>query len=392
MKTAITEQIYDHFEDEAWVNQHADIIYQEMRELVKNRKLVKSMVTQLLLIYPALLNRGDLRKWVKLINRADRKLNRMALRRMTKPGYSFKQAYHITPVAIARAKTRKPRSERLNQREMFEVYLTLMMAQIFTHPEETRLALMGNALAFSRKLNDPYYTNKLYQTLAYIHLEYQQFDQALNQARLAYQYWHGHPDTIEEGLTAFAIATAYRGLRDWELAQQWSHTAGNLLTKVKNPRASGVVALEISHLDVYLQNYQSAYHWAEIALKAFQTEGTTFHIGLTYHQLGLVQAASGQFEEAIDNLWRAINLWESLSNPIQQVHTEQVLAFTEARMGKKERALMRLERNRALCRHIPSSSAIKHHLERIDLLEKAIHEDTDLLNLVPEFIETTNPA
>jgi tetratricopeptide (TPR) repeat protein len=388
----ITEQIYDHFEDEAWVNQHADIIYQEMRELIKDRKQVESIVTNLLLIYPALLNRGDLRKWVKLINRADRKLNRMALRRMTKPGYSFQQAYQITPVAAARAKPRKPRSERLNQREMFEVYLTLMMGQIFTHPEELRLALMDNALAFSRTLNDPYYTNKLYQTLAYIHLETHQFDQALNQARLAYHYWHGHPDTIEEGLTAFAIATAYRGLHNWELAQKWSHMAGSLLAKVKNPRSSGVVALEISYLEIYLQHYDSAYRWAETALKAFQTEEMQYHTGLVYRQLGLVQAANGQFDEAIDNLWRAINLWESLSDSVQQVLTEQVLAFAEARMSKKERALMRLERNRALCRHISPPSIIKHHLKRVDRLEEAIHEDTDLLNLVPEFIETTNPA
>ena len=144
MDTPITDQICDHFEDEAWVNQHADIIYEEMREQVKNRKLVESVVTSLLLIYPALLNRGDLRKWVKLINRADRKRKRMALRRMTKPGYSFQQAYQITPVAVARAKPRTPRSERLNQREMFEVYLTLMMAQIFSHPEN--IAVLSNNL------------------------------------------------------------------------------------------------------------------------------------------------------------------------------------------------------------------------------------------------------
>ena len=185
----VIKQIPEHFDDVAWVNQNAETIYKTMREMIKDRKLVALVIKDLLLIYPALLNRDDLRKWAKLTNRAHRKITRMELRRIQKPSYSRQQAYAITPVAADRAKPRKPRSERLNQRELFETYLTLMMSQIYTQPEELARSTMLSALAFARRVNDPYYSNKLYQTLAYIHLANRQFEKALIQARDSILQW-----------------------------------------------------------------------------------------------------------------------------------------------------------------------------------------------------------
>jgi tetratricopeptide (TPR) repeat protein len=377
----IIEQIPDNFDNVAWVDQNAVAIYKTMREMIKDRKLVETVIKNLLLIYPALLNRGDLRKWAKLTNRADRKLTRMEMRRIQKPEQSYRQPYVITPVAAARAKPRKPRSERLNQREMFEVYLKLMMSQIFSYSDELALKTMQSALAFARRVNDPYYYNKLYQTLAYIHLEHREFDKALNQARLAYQYWHGHPDKIEEGLTAFAIATAYRGQHNWKQAREWLHKSGDLLSKVDYRRSYGIVALGVACLDVSLREFESACQWSAIALKEFQSENMHYHAGLAYHNLGLSQAYDGQFDDAIDNLWRAINYWESVDNLFQQVHAEHSLAFAEARMGKTERALMRLERNRSLCRHVQNASTKERHLQQVERLEEAIRNGEDLVSV-----------
>lgn len=380
-RTQLIEQIQTHYDDVAWVNQNAEDIYWAMREMLKNRKLVATVVTNMLLIYPALLNRSDLRRWAKLVNRAHRKIARQELRRKPTPEYTLQQAYALTPVAVDRAKPRKPRSERLNQREMFEIFLSLMMSQIYTQPQDLAHSTLRSALAFARRLNDQYYYNKLYQTLAYIHLANSQFDQALDQARLAYQYWRGHDDTIEEALTAFAVAMAYRGKKDWKQNLHWLNIAANLFSEIDHPRSHGIIALETACSDIYLQNFEAACQWAEIALREFHKEDMDYHHGLAYHVLGLAQAYNDQFDDSIDNLWRSINYWESVGNLLHQVHTEHSLAFCEARMGKKERALMRLSRNRDLCKRIPGSDAKTHHLEQVDRLEQAIRDDVDLLTL-----------
>lgn len=380
-RTQLIEQIQTHYGDLAWVNQNAEDIYWAMREMLKNRKLVADVVRNMLLIYPALLNRGDLRRWAKLVNRAHKKIVRQELRRKPIPEYTAQQAYTLTPVAVARAKPRKPRSERLNQREMFEIYLSLMMSQIYTQSQDLAQSTLKSALAFARRLNDQYYYNKLYQTLAYIHLANTQFDQALDQARLAYQYWHGHPDTIEEALTAFAVAMAYRGKKDWEHNLQWLNIAANLFAEIDYPCSHGIIALETANTDIYMKNFEAACQWAEIALQEFKRENMGYHYGLAYHTLGLAQAYNGQFDDSIDNLWRSINYWESVGNLLHQVHTEHSLAFAEARMGKKERALMRLSRNRDLCKRIPASATKTYHLQQVNHLEQAIRDEVDLLSL-----------
>jgi len=112
-----------------------------------------------------------------------------------------------------------------------------------------------------------------------------------------------------------------------------------------------------------------------------RAEQMAYHVGLAYHVLGLGQAYYGQFDTAINNLWRAINYWESVGNLMEQIHTEHSLAFAEALSGQKERAMIRLSRNRELCARLPESKRKTYHLERVTQLEDALRTGAGLLGL-----------
>lgn len=379
--TELIERVEQMHRDSAWINAHADDLYRTMREMLKNRKLVGEVVKNLLLIYPVLLERHDLRRWAKLTYRAHHKIQRNEQRRKPRMQYSVQQAYLITPVATSRSKPRKPRSERLNQRELFEVFLSLMMSQIYAQPSDLAQSTAECALAFARRINDQYYYNKLYQTLAYIHLANARFDKALEHGRLAYLYWEGHEDRHEDGLTAFAIAMAYRGKGEWDATVDWLDKASEIFSKSDHPRTYGIIALERSATDIYLGHFESACQWARLALDEFQAQGMEFHTGLGFHMLGLSLAYRGDLDDAIDNLWRSINYWESVGNLLEQIHAEFSLVFAEARQGRRERAIMRIERNRDLCKRLPESYRKTFHLQQVDRLEKAIKHDEDLLRV-----------
>jgi hypothetical protein len=376
-----------HHDDALWVDDNAHDLYLTLKHIIKDRKRVSEVIHVLLLIYPTLLNRDDLRKWAKLTYRVHRKVNNIKKKQEEyKPLLvpSIQDVYVVTPVAATRAKPRKHRSERINQRELLEVYLELLAQLVYREAPDSASKMIISAMKFVRIVNDQYYYNKFYQTLAFIHVANARFDKAVDIGNLAYKYWKDHDDVVEAGLTAFALAMAYRGMRNWEESSSWLDVASDVFASIDYPKQFGLISLERSCNYLYLNKYDMARQWATDALNEFAAEGRPHHVALADHTVGLAFAYSDQYDEAFLHLYSARDYWEETDNLYQSIHINHTIAFTEARRGKSTNALKLLYRTKEMCDTIPDSRQRKYQLRKMDFLITKIESGEDIKEVSPD--------
>lgn len=381
MTEELLAQIPDNYADAEWLENNAQDIYRMLRPALRDPNTANQAVEALLLFFPYLLNRGDLRRWNKLAIRAMKAITAQQRRQASEeqPASVMEQVYILPDYAAAHALPRRPRSERIDQREMFEVYFELLMTQIYHQPtKESLTRILDSALLFARTLNHQFYYHKLYQTLAYIYTYHGELDKALDYARMSYDFWVETRDTQEMALTASVLAWIYQGKQIWDKALEWMEKAADLFSKTNNSRQYGLISIQTAHFHIHQKNYDAAEQWSQMSLDEFRSLGMTYQSGMAYHALGMSQTYLRKHAEARENLLESIQVWEEFEDERQAAHTEHTLAFNEAMQGNKEEAMRLLEQGRVRWDRVPDSAWKDRQLAKIDRLVRAIENNETL--------------
>jgi tetratricopeptide (TPR) repeat protein len=258
------------------------------------------------------------------------------------------------------------------------------MTQFYQQSVELTPERIQMTLNFARSVNDPYLYSKTYQTLAFIYMQQYDYERALDYANASLDYFQRHKDSLEQGLTAYAMASAYRGLGKYEQALNSLDKAGNLFAKHEYPRQYGVIALETACCYEWMEDFPQAIQWAQIALNELEAQEMTYHSGITHRTLAICYAYTDQLKQAMAHAEKSQVIWDSLNNDHRKLETEHVVAFIEAKMGRNDSALQRLNSNLQKLESFSDGNWKDHYEKKFSRLIQAIERNEDLSNLSHE--------
>lgn len=385
-RTRFLDEISSEYNQPGWLDDNGDAVYSTISRMLRHDNTVHQGIDTLLLVFPYVLNREDVKRWGKLIKDA------LSIYRGIEKEHGVTQpAFYVLNqrekrVRLTRTK-RRPRDKVVGF-EMLEIYLMLLMGTLYFQSEVLTEQRINDIFRMARTVNDPPLYHKLYQTLAFVYVQKREYDKAMDFAQLAYMYWSKRdpidPDVrLEQALTSYAYALIYHGRVETEPALAWLETAANLFATTEYPLQHGVVALQKSAIYIVEERFEEAIQWAEYALNELIPLEAKYYIGVGYHYLGMGQAYIDH-PDAMDNLQRSIDVWRDIGNQGMEIYVNNTLAFAEARAGRTNEALERLHTCLVLLRTMPEDKTTSHRRERIRKLIRAIEDGEDLRELRPK--------
>ena len=234
------------YDDRPWLSANDRSLVVAIYEALKKGGDHDGGIHALLYVFPHFIHRKNVKRWHKL-NRKALKVSRSRKHRESATD-AVRQMYVLTPQKLGSAPPRRKRSERIDPRELFEIYLDLFMEYFYVYPEHCTPDLIDRLLYLTSQINIPYYYNKIYQILALIYNYSGEHDKALDRVQLAQSFWQSHKDKLELALSAYATAEAYQGLGEREQALDWMEKASNLFGKLEYPEQRNVVKAKLEAL------------------------------------------------------------------------------------------------------------------------------------------------
>lgn len=240
MTTISFEENKTNYLDQQWVTEHAETLFKTIDAEVHDIDMIRQGVTRLVMIYPRLVNRDDIRQWVKLSENTLRKMRLdYSTRDPLRPEYTMSDEFIIKRMDHSETfvKRTKRQRHRLSPRQMFETYLILIMALYYDDMLEIDEVMIQEMLAFAGVVNHPQITFKLYQTLSFIYARQQQPVQARNFAEMAYEFFAAEQQSqLETALTAYTLAESCYQLNDRAKAEHYAAIASQYFTQDNHPR------------------------------------------------------------------------------------------------------------------------------------------------------------
>ena len=243
------ELISENYDDMNWLADNEAEIYGVIAQLLRERNMrsMQKAIDILLLVLPDYVNSAEIKRWYKLCKRA----YKLSQKRLTADPATekFRQIYVFTPQPAPTIGPRRPRSARINTRELYEMYVNLFMTRFYTRPERMTAQAIDSLLRLTGQINIPYYYHKIYQTLALIYNYFGEFDRALDRLRMCHAYWSEQNNILEMALTAYATAEAYLGKNNSGSALRWLESAASLFDQIDLPEQQAIMAAELAALN-----------------------------------------------------------------------------------------------------------------------------------------------
>ncbi|GAB4515769.1 MAG: hypothetical protein OHK0046_19700 [Anaerolineae bacterium] len=376
----LLEIVPERYSDKIWLNENIDDIYEAIAANLKSADYSQQAISDLIYIYPHLINREDLRRWARLIREAHKVYKNLQKQRdkTNAVGNLFK----LTQRPKQFRPTKRRRRERIDSRELLEIYLILLMSRLYQDPTQMQTVQINDMLHFARSVNDPHLYHKVYQTVALIYNERHNFDKALDYARLSYEYWRTQDIYADElprfemALTLYTIAVAYRGMGDVETAAHWMNRSADLFMRTSSTQQYGLVAHEMGCIKLLQEEYEAAGQWFEISIREFNTIEAKLHTATAIMHIGMVHAYLHQWEYARENLNRAIADFNAIGANYHRLKALHMLAFVEAKDGKLDLGYEIADNVLQEINQLPSTEWKDFHSHQTEILLDAIRART----------------
>lgn len=239
-------------------------------------------------------------------------------------------------------------------------------------PNEIDESMFDDLRRMSRLVRDSYCTNKLYQVLALLHNARYEFEVAKPYAHVAYGYFDRLNNTLERGICAHILGTAYQHTGHLEEAQYWYMRSAEFLAETNNTRQYTTVALTTASLKITMKELDIAEQFADIGIREARKTNSRIHEATGWHLMAIINGMKGDINAAYEAADEARNFYEEMENETQLQHMEHTMALIEAREGKTADALKRLGKMIRDLERVPEGNSFrKQGIESAkDLIQK----------------------
>lgn len=337
------------FLDRVWVHENAPLYYRDINKAIRRPELIGPAVDLLLRFYPRMIGHDDIKKWVKLSEKA---LVRLGIEQrvpkkepdrieyLISGAYVLKRADHSTTVIT---KTKRKR-HRLNPRQMFETYLILTTTLFYRGQLTINQTRIEDMLAFARTVNNPHHYHKLYQTISLILGTQFKPKQAIFYGTAAFEFFEGQKNRQEMAICAAALANAYGTYSapgSLDAGLYWINKASELMVKLNYPGQYAYISLQTANLNVQAHEYEAAVQWADQAIKDYTDLESETSAIVALDTRAQAQTYLGNYDQATEDINKVLDYYDANGWGDRYLHATLTLCFIEARAGDKEGALSR---------------------------------------------------
>lgn len=385
---ALDQVLPVNYRNPQWLLEYADDIYTEISNELKDPEKVNRAIDTLLIIFPSLLDRDDLKRWGRLVKDAYKaasssKNDILTIDRDDSSVFTvFIQERRVRP-------TKRRRRERIDAGDVFETYLILYMTQLKNRWDVSDIDQdrIYDLLKFSRRVNNPYLIHKVYQTIAVIYAKQRKTEQSIDYARMAWSYWATQEDayqpTYEMALTAHTIANAYMVQEDWPSALHWLDTSADLFAQTESKNQYVAVDTLRGSIHIWMQEYAVGEQILESTLSEITDNTPSPLVASAQHTLAIAKAYLGKHDEALDYLESAYGYAEQLDDVYRLAEMDHLRAFIVASQGNQQEATSQLQSLEQRVQTMTDSKWKTFMLGKVQRLMLAIENGENLEGLNP---------
>lgn len=379
-------EIAENYTDAEWFEENAEQIYSTISRGLRDPETMVQTIDTLLLIFPYVVNREDLRRWGKLLK--DMQLTFLQEDTASQPRNQPENLFVIIPrekrIRLTRTK-RRPR-EKVVGFEILEIYLTLLMGTLYYEPDRLTERRINDLFALGRVVNHQHMYHKLYQALAMIYNNRGEYARAIEHARLALQYFQRQdirdPQIqLELGQSAHTLAITYEGLQELEKAAYWLEYATDVFSKSDYPLQHGAAVMALGRVLVRQGDYDEAKSWCRSAVRELQAVDAIYFMGMAEYYLGAVLGYLAEYADARSHLQESFTIWQQLGNTANEAATHYTMAYFEAAAGNQDKALEQVEHSLAILDRLTNDLRNGFNKHQVKQLKEAISKNASLPDL-----------
>ena len=256
MDTQLLDQLSDNIDNKAWLEANNQELYDICRALLRYNDQIERVIQVLLVIIPQTLHFEDVKRWGKLLERAY--LYTIFAQSNGIDGlYNTDNIYvFLKRAKIPQLPTKTKRNKRIivHPTEMIEIYWILFLG--YADFKKVSTEQLRRILNFANKVGDVYLNNKTHSTLAFIHLQREDWEKAIIHAEITMLYWRGKRLMLEDGLNNYLLGTAFYRQGDYSVASNYMDYASSALSNTTYKLGHFVAELMAVALRVKLQDKQ----------------------------------------------------------------------------------------------------------------------------------------
>jgi tetratricopeptide (TPR) repeat protein len=375
-KQELLEAIPRKASDRDWVEENVEDLYNGIRSQLRSTAAVEEVVANMIYLIPQLRDNENIKVWGRLLEETYNKtpfVNYNGLDGVNT--YDLIGSFVFTKrPKIQQLPTKTQRRKRiiLHPTQMLEIYLILFMAYNYPKAQEVKARQFEEIMRLSRAVNDAYCTNKMHLVFAFMYLARLEFELAIDQAHIAYNYWKDNKNDGDAGLAAYALGLGYQHVDDLALAQQWLERASSHMARTSYRRQYGGIAMATSSLKIMKGEYEAAKQWGFIALDEYEREEVPARIATSHHMLAIAKCFTNEADEALEHLDTAQDMFAEQQSQYDWLHAEYTRAYAEARNDDTEAATRRLDQLEAEVVQLPDSQWKSFVLGRMEELHEMI--------------------
>ncbi len=193
-------------------------------------------------------------------------------------------------------------------------------------------AYLEEKFLVSSMLGDHYISNKNYQQAKLIFQE--NLNLILRNQTIEPQTNQGHSLLAS---TYAELGRAIQGLKQFQLARYYYNKSLKLFEDINNKDYLSIIYNQLGLIAQDLREYKEAKKLYEKSLELTKPESHYFQAGL-FHNLGWVNEELGEFDLAIENYQKAIEIYDEYHNHYEQGDTCHQLGNTFYKLGKYDKA------------------------------------------------------
>ena len=338
-------EIKDSYNNQEWLSIHSDALLESIKSALSDEGQRGEAVNSLLLTFPYILSVGNIKLWSQILRTAfDIYAGEEDFG--AKSGLfwaTFQTELIDKEVRAAMRRVRRLLSPTL----IMDVYVNLFQLQAYRMVDSIDEKLILAALDLGRTVNNQEAYAKLNRAFAYAFARQGEFEQALEYARLAYNYWVNTRNKVETGIVAYAMALSYRFKKELDVAEHWLIVAGENFSQTRFPGQYAIIACERGNILMMIEDYPAAYEWLTIANNEAQILDAHTRANIQ-HSLGIVETHLGYYEDAEDNLNLSVRYWQDVDNGNQIAHVLYAFAFLAYKQNDFDEAIRQLDESEAI--------------------------------------------
>lgn len=384
------DEIFERYQEPDWVGDNALQLYAVISASLNDETTASQARDALLLVYPHVLTRGDVKKWGKMIHDA----LAVSLRQYNKTEgdspSNYKSIYELYMTSgqskspeTAIAKPVRRATRRQNPRAILDAYIGIFKLQAYQQTSHFTQKAVDGAIDLARLVNHPQLYARLYQALAYAYLFWGEYERSLDRAFHAYQHWVDNQNAEEAGLSAYAIAIAYCSLKHYDHAVTWLETAARHFSSTEYKRQHILISGEMGTVYFLFHQFDAAVQWYQMALDEARQIQDDYSAAMIQQGLGAVLIYQDKYELAEQSLKQAYTFWDKVHEPRQIAQVYHTMAYLTGRKGDQATALHFCTQAMQTLVQIPESHYRTFMTERVEQLRKMIEDGTDLREVLP---------